>query len=97
MDFENLVPENVYAAAQKILNGGADKMNADSFQQRLQAKKPKSSWMFSKRVERWLDDQFDLPLYKPAVMEKAVMDVPVASINVAPLHTLLSEMRKLLK
>jgi hypothetical protein len=94
-EFENLVPVPGYiAAASAVLK---DKnITTELFDEWMQKTKPKASWLLSKRVERWLDETFDRPLYKPIVMEQAVDHEKVAEIQIEPLRKLLSEMKRLL-
>ena len=50
--------------------------------------------MFSKRVERWLRDEFDKPLYKPLVMRQAIELTDIPDIQTEPFEQLVEAMRK---
>jgi hypothetical protein len=50
--------------------------------------------MFSKRVERWLRDEFDKPLYKPLVMRRAIELTDIPDIQTEPFEQLIEAMRK---
>jgi len=96
-EFENVVPKAAYiAAAAAVLEDDSGKMTLENFEQWEASASLRPSVLFSKRVERWLRDEYDKPLYKPLVMEKAIHDSDANSINIEPFRRLVEHMTALL-
>ena len=92
-EFEDLVPKAKFIqAAAEVLRDETGKVDEATFLAWEQQAKLRPTVMFSKRVERWLRDEFDLPLYKPQVMRKAIELTDVAEIQSKPFEQLFEAM-----
>jgi predicted ATPase len=95
MEFEDLVPKSKYIqAAAEVLRDETGKVDEATFLAWEQQARLRPTVMFSKRVERWLRDEFDLPLYKPQVMRKAIELTDVAEIQSKPFVQLFEAMKQ---
>lgn len=95
LEFEDLVPKRVYiSAVAKMIGQESGGMTYEDYEQWIDNKKAKPSWLFSKRVERWLDDVFDQGLCKPVVMEQAIQDADAGEIKADPLRQLMAGIRQ---
>jgi hypothetical protein len=96
MEFEDLVLPGTYIqAAAEILNESTDDMNETKYNEWLKVANLKPSLMFSKRVERWLQDQFDKPLYKARVMVRAIELSKTGEVQAKPFHQLIEAMKEI--
>ncbi|MHB0960112.1 MAG: ATP-dependent nuclease [Pirellulaceae bacterium] len=94
-EFEDLVPKATYIqAAADVLEDKTGNMTEAAFLQWERAASLRPSVMFSKRVERWLRDEFDKPLPKPLVMQKAIEMADVALIESKPFEQLIQAMQQ---
>lgn len=96
-EFEDLVPKSAYIAAVAKVHPDRPGITLEAYEAWLTGKKFKTTLMFSKRVQRWLEDEFDVEPKKPLIMEHAVRDVEIESVITGPLKALLDAMRKLLE
>lgn len=96
-EFENLVPLEVYIGAIAKVYPEHPGITHEAYQTWLKDKKYKPTAMLSKRVQRWLEDGFDIEPKKPLIMEQAIKDVLISALNTGPLKQLLDKMRELLK
>lgn len=102
MEFENLVPAEVYvrAVSELVLDGtgvnsAADQITHAAFQKWLAEEPPPEKMMFSKRVDKWIRKRFpDLRFEKVEVMRKAALLVEPESIDAGPLRELLAGVRE---
>ncbi|MEX1028171.1 MAG: AAA family ATPase [Candidatus Paceibacterota bacterium] len=94
-EFEDVVPKAKYiqATAEVLEDEGGD-ICEGSFLEWEQKASLRPSVMFSKRVERWLRDEFDKPLYKPLVMRRAIELTDTPDIQTEPFKQLIEAMRK---
>ena len=95
-EFEQIVPRAKYIqAAADILNDASATISEAAFVEWEENASLRPSVMFSKRVERWLRDEFDKPLYKPLVMRRAIEEADVADILTDPFKELVEALQKL--
>ena len=96
-EFENLVPVDMYLAAAANIHGlEPARVTPQALDAWFNAQGLSARMMFSKRVERWLQDVFETNLNKPRVMEEAIKDVPIGQLHRRPFIELMREMRRLL-
>lgn len=96
IEFEQIVPRAKYIqAAANVLGEDSERVSEPAFLEWEQKAALRSSVMFSKRVERWLRDDFDKPLYKPLVMRKAIELTELGELQSEPFVQLFDAMRKL--
>lgn len=94
-EFEDLIPKAKYIqAAAKILEDDTGDICEAAFLEWENKTALRPSIMFSKRVERWLRDEFDKPLYKPLVMRMAIELTDVSEMQIEPFIRLFEVMRK---
>ncbi len=95
-EFEEVVPRAKYIqAAAVVLEDASGQISESAFVEWESKSSLRPSVMFSKRVERWLRDEFDKPLYKPLVMRKAIELTEPHEIYKEPFIQLVEAMRTL--
>lgn len=96
MEFEQIVPRSKYIqAAAEVLEDESGNIRETAFVEWEKNASIRPSVMFSKRIERWLRDDFDKPLYKPWVMRRAIELTDVTEINAYHLVELVEAMKQL--
>lgn len=94
-EFEQIVPRAKYIqAAAEVLEDESGSVCESAFVEWEKNASLRPSVMFSKRVERWLRDEFDKPLYKPLVMRRAIELTDIPEIQTEPFEQLVEAMRK---
>ena len=94
-EFEDLVPKAKYIqAAAGVLGDDSGDISEASFFEWERTASLRPSVMFSKRVERWLRDAFDKPLYKPLVMRRAIELTDILDVTTEPFEQLFEAMRQ---
>jgi len=95
-EFEQLVPQANYikAAAELCPPGvGPENVTAENYDKWEEHLDPiKRSKMFSKLVDRWLDEEFGVSLSKPRLMKKAIELTDATAIAREPFQDLIREM-----
>jgi len=95
VEFEEIVPNEQYIqAAADVLEDESGNICEAAFLEWEKNADLRPSVMFSKRVERWLRDEFDKPLYKPLVMRKAIESSEVSKLQTEPFEQLVEAMRQ---
>lgn len=95
-EFEQIVPEATYIqAVAEVLEDDSGKICEAAFVNWASKALPRPSLMFSKRVERWLRDEFDKPLYKTLVMRKAIELTAASEISTEHFVQLVKAMEQL--
>ncbi len=95
VEFEEIVPKEKYIqAVADVLADESGNISEAVFLEWEKNADLRPSVMFSKRVERWLRDEFDKPLYKPLVMRKAIDLTDVSEIHTSPFEQLVEAMRQ---
>jgi hypothetical protein len=95
-EFENLVPEEKYLEALSQVTG--KELPLAAFRDWCAKTKLPPQMMFTKRVERWLDEDYeDVILDKARVMQKALEITPLEDVNLEPLRQLVDIAMDLLK
>lgn len=93
-EFEDLVPQEIYIEAASMLVGGPTGHAAvEAFKKWESEKLTNSRLMFSKRVTRWIEDEFDHSPSKPTLMTKAIELTPPEKINSGPFLELIAGMK----
>jgi predicted ATP-dependent endonuclease of OLD family len=94
-EFEDLIPKAKYIqAAAEVLKDESGDISEAAFLEWENTAALRPSIMFSKRVERWLRDAFDKPLYKPLVMCRAIELTDVPDIQSESFEQLFEAMRQ---
>lgn len=94
-EFENLVPRAKYIQAiAEILEDPNGEITEEAFVKWVGKADLRPSIVFSKRIERWLRDVFDKPLYKSRVMRKAIELSDVSEIESEPFKRLFEAMKR---
>lgn len=93
IEFEQVVPRaNYIRAAAEVL--GNENISEGAFVEWEKNASLRPSIMFSKRVERWLQDEFGKSLRKPLVMRRAIELTDISDIQTEPFKQLVESMRK---
>lgn len=93
IEFEEVIPKVKYIqGAADILNDESGDICETGFLEWEKKAALRPSVMFSKRVERWLRDVFDKPLYKPLVMRRGIELADVSEIQIKPFQELIEAM-----
>lgn len=72
-EFENLVPRAKYIeAASILLEDQIGTITEANFKAWIQESQLPPKMMFSKQIDRWLEDEYGLTLSKPSIMAKAI-------------------------
>lgn len=96
MEIEDLIPQSRYFEAMiEVLKLNSLEATETAFETWLQTAGPVSLKMFTKRIERWLVDQFDVSLDKARVLRRAVELCVVEDIKCKELYDLQNEMFRL--
>ncbi len=94
IEFEQIVPTKRYIeAAAKLLEDTSGNLSEAGFREWEQNAKLKPNLMFSKRIERWLEDEFDKWLSKPRLMETAIALSEPSEIQAEPFQRLVQQMK----
>ncbi|MCB0208409.1 MAG: AAA family ATPase [Anaerolineae bacterium] len=94
-EFEEIVPESIYFNALNEIT--SQNIQVDNFKKWNQTKNLPIQMMFSKRVERWLQDNHpDIRFDKPKIMKKALELVDLSEIDLLPFRKLVDNMTHLL-
>ena len=92
-EFEEVVPRSKYIdAAAELLDDNSGRICEAAFSAWEAGRKPRPTMMYSKRVERWLEDEFGRCLSKPRLMEKAIEITSPSEIVAAPFSELVMAM-----
>ena len=95
IEFEEIVPRAKYIqAAAEVLEDKSGNLCESAFLEWENKASLRRSVMFSKRVERWLREEFEKPLYKPLVMRRAIEMTDIAEILTESFLLLFEAMRK---
>jgi hypothetical protein len=95
-EFEEIVSKDTYLNALRELIG--KEFVSDDFEKWEKAANLPPQMMFSKRVERWLQDKFpDVRFDKPLVMKKALEIADLSEIDLRPFLELIENMTELLR
>ena len=95
VEFENLVPKAKYIqAVGEVLEDDTGDICEAKFIEWEKKSQLRPSLMFSKRVERWLSDEYDKALYKPLVMRKAIELTEVSEIQTKAIEELFAAMKQ---
>ncbi|WP_417389749.1 ATP-dependent nuclease [Gimesia sp.] len=95
-EFEDIVSKGIYIqAVAQILKDSSGKISEESFEKWESEAKLREGMMFTKRIDRWLDDEFEKPLYKPLVMQKAIELSEIEQIETEAFEQLFEAMIKL--
>jgi len=93
-EFEDLVPQEIYIEAASMLVGGPTGPAAvDAFKTWESEKLTNSRLMLSKRVARWLEDEFNHSPSKPTLMTKAIGLTQPGKIDSGPFKELIAGMK----
>lgn len=96
-EFENIVPAATYIGAVAATYPETPGITHDAFQQWQEKATLKPSIMFSKRVQRWLEDEFDIEPKKPLVMEHAVRATNLDDVKLDAIRELFEQMSAALR
>ena len=92
-EFEEIVPREGYFSSLAAVYG--DDLTVASFDEWLNKNKQHTKRLFSKRIERWLDDEFPSLSYdKDEVMKHVTENAPLAQFRLDELRELVNAMRK---
>lgn len=96
-ELENLVSENVYfKALSECL--GVETINSRAFKEWEKNENFAKQMMFTKRIDRWLQEQFpDTRYVKWVVMRRAIELEDLSQMNVAPLRQLVQNIVEMLR
>ncbi len=93
-ELEDLVPREKYVEAASELAGvSSDQMSFSAFKEWERDNIKNRRLMFSKRVARWLEDEFSQNLSKPRLMIKAIEITPPDQIDAQPFIELIDGMK----
>jgi hypothetical protein len=96
-EFENLIPEEDYLNAITKVYPKLVEVTIEKYRKYETDRKFKSTLLFSKRVERWLQDEFSIRSpNKHRIMEAAVGEMEIQKFNIVKIKHLLDKMRELL-
>jgi len=94
-EFEEIIPmESYIQAAAEVLEDTSGNINLDNYLAWEKKANLRASIMFSKRVDRWLCDEHEKPLYKTRVMLKAIELTEIDKIKTETFERLFKEMLK---
>lgn len=93
-EFEDIVPEEIYFQALKDVSD--QEIEYSAYQEWCATTNPPQR-MFSKRVDRWLQDTFGFSLDKPTVMKRAIEIVDLEKIDLASIHKFIEHTKTHLK
>lgn len=94
-EFEQVVPRAKYIeAVADVLKDNSGNLNEAEFVKYEAQSNWRPSLMFSKRIERWLSDAFDMPLYKPKVMHRAIELTATSHMEIAAFKQLFEAMQQ---
>lgn len=94
-EFEQIVPCRIYLqAVARLLEDTTGNVCEEAFQSWEERAQPRQSVLFSKRVEQWLRDEFDIGIRKPSAMREALINAEVTDVVTAPFVKLFDTMVK---
>ena len=93
-EFEDIVPRTTYFQALAEIVPGNHNITKDEFEKWQSNANLPRQMMFTKRVERWLNDEFGTSLDKPQVMAKAIELVELDKLCMNTIDKLIDEIRK---
>ncbi len=93
-EFENIVPPETYFVALAKIVPGNHIITKDEFENWESNAKLPQQMMFTKRVDKWLKEQFATRLDKPEVMAKAIELVDLDKLCMNTIDKLIDEIRK---
>ena len=94
-EFENLVPRAKYIeAASILLEDQSGTITEANFEAWIQKSQLPSKMMFSKQIDRWLEDEHGRSLSKPGLMAKAIELTDAADIDADKFLDLFGAMKK---
>ena len=92
-EFEDIVQRFVYFKALSEFLKPKDKVSDTAFEKWCSASELPNRMMFSKRVEKWIESEFDSGLDKPQVMERAIELANLEDIDLSKIDELIDAIR----
>lgn len=97
-EFEELVsPEAYFASLSGVMaefsEDAVESLTQDRFEAWEKDANLPAQMVFSKRIDRWVEDAIGLSVEKPLVMKNVLTDVPVTEVKTGPLKELVDTIR----